>query len=40
MPVYEFECAKGHITEDIVPMGTKHTKCAKCNKRAKKILSA
>ena len=40
MPVYEFECAKGHITEDIVPMGIKYTKCAKCKKRAKKILSA
>ncbi|MBE9544028.1 MAG: zinc ribbon domain-containing protein [Proteobacteria bacterium] len=39
MPVYEFECAKGHITEDLVPMGTQHTKCTKCNKRAKKILS-
>ena len=40
MPVYEFECAKGHITEELVPMGTKHTKCTKCNKKAKKILSA
>ena len=40
MPVYEFECAKGHITENLVPMGTKHTKCAKCHKRAKKILSS
>jgi putative FmdB family regulatory protein len=40
MPVYEFECNQGHITEKLAPMGTKHTKCAKCNKRAKKILSA
>jgi putative FmdB family regulatory protein len=40
MPVYEFECAQGHITEKLAPMGTKHTKCTKCNKRAKKILSA
>jgi putative FmdB family regulatory protein len=40
MPVYEFECAKGHITEELVPMGTKHTTCTKCKKRAKKILSA
>ena len=29
MPVYEFECARGHITEELVPMGTKHTKCTK-----------
>ncbi len=40
MPVYEFECARGHITEKMAPMGTKHTQCAKCHKRAKKILSA
>ena len=40
MPVYEFECNEGHITEKFASMGTKHTKCAKCNKRAKKILSA
>jgi len=40
MPVYEFECADGHITEDLVAMGTKHTRCRKCNKKAKKIISA
>jgi len=40
MPVYEFECTEGHITEKLLPIGTKHTKCAKCSKRAKKILSA
>ena len=39
MPVYEFECAEGHITEELVPMGTKTTHCTKCNKRAKKIIS-
>ena len=39
MPVYEFECADGHITEELVPMGTKNTRCTKCNKKAKKILS-
>jgi putative FmdB family regulatory protein len=39
MPVYEFECTKGHITEKLVPMGTKNTRCTKCKKRAKKILS-
>ena len=40
MPVYEFECDQGHITEKLAPMGTKYTKCTKCHKRAKKILSA
>jgi putative FmdB family regulatory protein len=39
MPVYEFECADGHITEELVPMGTKNTRCAKCRKKAKKIIS-
>lgn len=39
MPVYEFECTKGHITEELVPMGTKHMRCAQCDQKAKKILS-
>jgi putative FmdB family regulatory protein len=39
MPVYEFECADGHITEELVPMGTKNTLCTKCNKKARKIIS-
>ncbi|MCP4625945.1 MAG: zinc ribbon domain-containing protein [bacterium] len=39
MPVYEFECSDGHITEELVRMGTKSTKCSKCHKRAKKIIS-
>ena len=39
MPVYEFECTNGHITEELVAMGTKLMRCTKCNKKAKKILS-
>ncbi len=39
MPVYEFECANGHITEELVPMGTQRTTCSKCNKKARKIIS-
>ena len=39
MPVYEFECSDGHITEELVRMGTQSTKCSKCKKRAKKIMS-
>jgi putative FmdB family regulatory protein len=39
MPVYEFECIKGHITEELVPMGTEYTQCTKCKKKARKILS-
>ena len=40
MPFYEFQCPEGTITESLVPMGTSHIKCPKCNKRAKKIMSA
>ena len=39
MPVYEFECPQGHITEDLVPMGTKHIRCSQCARKAKKIIS-
>ena len=39
MPFYEFECTKGHITEELVPMGTKYTQCTKCKEKARKILS-
>ena len=39
MPVYEFECAEGHITEDLVPMGTKNTRCTKCKHRLTFIAS-
>jgi putative FmdB family regulatory protein len=39
MPVYEFECSEGHITEELVRMGTQSSKCTKCGKRAKKIIS-
>jgi putative FmdB family regulatory protein len=39
MPVYEFECKNGHITEELVPMGTESTMCATCKKKARKIIS-
>jgi putative FmdB family regulatory protein len=39
MPFYEFQCPEGTISESLVPMGTDHIKCPKCNKKAKKIMS-
>jgi putative FmdB family regulatory protein len=39
MPVYEFECSKGTITERIVSMGTETISCPCCHKKAKKIIS-
>ena len=39
MPVYEFECPKGTITERLVKMGTRTIKCPDCGRQAKKIIS-
>lgn len=30
MPVYEFACAKGHVIEDLVSIGTTEAVCAVC----------
>jgi putative FmdB family regulatory protein len=40
MPVYEFQCKCGHITEALVRMDTKAVECPKCHDEARKILSA
>ena len=39
MPVYEFECSKGTVTERFVKVGTKEVGCPKCHKKARKIIS-
>jgi len=39
MPVYEFKCENGTITEKYVKMGTQTIVCPKCRKTAKKIIS-
>jgi putative FmdB family regulatory protein len=39
MPVYEFQCSCGELTEDLVKMGTHAIKCPKCGKMAPKIMS-
>lgn len=39
MPVYEFQCKCGHITEKLVRMDTETVECPKCHAKAKKILS-
>lgn len=39
MPVYEFECPEGTVTEKLVRMDTREIKCPKCGKKAKKIMS-
>ena len=40
MPVYEFKCIDGTVTEKFVKMGTESIKCPECRKRAKKIISS
>ena len=40
MPVYEFECPQGTITERLVKMGTQSIKCPTCGRKAKKIISS
>ena len=39
MPVYEFECPDGKVTERLVKVGTKSIQCPHCRKRAHKIMS-
>ncbi len=39
MPVYEFECSCGEISEELVKMGTRSINCPKCGDKAKKIIS-
>jgi putative FmdB family regulatory protein len=39
MPIYEFKCPQGTITERFVPFGTSHIKCPVCRQKAKKIIS-
>jgi putative FmdB family regulatory protein len=40
MPLYEFECPKGTITEKFVKVGTQKIECPKCHKWARKIISS
>ena len=39
MPIYEFECPNGTITEKLVQMNTKEIMCPECRQKAKKIIS-
>lgn len=39
MPVYEFECPEGTVTEQLAKMGTQSIKCPVCGRKAHKIIS-
>lgn len=40
MPVYEYQCPKGHVTEAMVAMGTELHTCEFCSAVAARIMSA
>ncbi|MGD8674678.1 MAG: zinc ribbon domain-containing protein [Desulfobacterales bacterium] len=40
MPVYEFECSCGAVTDELTKMDTRSIACPKCGNKAKKIISA
>ena len=39
MPVYEFKCQCGLVTERLVKIGVEEIKCPKCGGKAKRIIS-
>jgi len=39
VPIYEFQCPNGTITERLTKMDTKEIKCPKCHRKARKIMS-
>jgi len=40
MPIYEFECPEGTVTERFVRIGTEVIECPVCKKKAQKIMSS
>lgn len=39
MPLYDFSCPQGHVTESMETPGTKRIICPECGNRAKRIFS-
>jgi putative FmdB family regulatory protein len=39
IPIYEFECPNGTITEKLVRIDTMEIECPRCHKMAKRIIS-
>lgn len=40
MPIYEYQCPEGTVTEKMARMETKEIKCPKCGRTAKRIISS
>jgi len=39
MPIYDHKCEEGHFTEDVKDYDDRETKCRKCGKPAKRVIS-
>lgn len=39
MPIFDFSCPQGHVTESVEGPGTKRIICPECGSRAKRIFS-
>ena len=39
MPIYEFKCPNGTITEKLVKTGTDEINCPKCRQKANRVIS-
>ncbi len=37
MPLYDFRCANGHVSEHLVPVGTSEVDCPECGEPAKQV---
>jgi len=40
MPIYEFKCPNGTVTEQFVKLGTEEIECPECKGVATKIISS
>jgi putative FmdB family regulatory protein len=40
MPIYEYCCARGHMTEQFVPTPKQSIKCPECGAKAPRVFSA
>jgi putative FmdB family regulatory protein len=38
MPIYNFKCKCGHVTEELLDWGVTEYPCAKCGKPARKTI--
>jgi putative FmdB family regulatory protein len=37
MPLYDFKCPNGHVTEKLAPATVKNVPCPKCDRSARRV---